>query len=201
MYFTNRMQNDIKRKLIKGNYELYAIKLRPGVYEDNEDDLSQLVDLMFAAWKRMVMYKSRNYLRHYDGIIKRLFFEYSEEKSGFEPFFYLLCLKKKKIFSVEEEYKIRIEKEKLRMQTYIKWFSSWATTLKLCTPVTVGFSLVELECLEKVLGEFCTNEKYSLLTLVDEAKRELLKKASGNGKHKLVSFHGILRNRQLSVER
>ena len=28
MYFTNKMQNDILRKIKKGNYDLYAIKLR-----------------------------------------------------------------------------------------------------------------------------------------------------------------------------
>ena len=39
--------------------------------------------------------------------------------------------------------------------------------------------------------------------LIDEAKRSLLKKASGDGKHKLVTFGGIFKemNRQMSVER
>lgn len=201
MYFTKQMQSEIKHKIQKGNYDLYAIKLKVGVYEDNEEELAQLVDMMFKAWKRMVMYKSRNYLRNYEGIIKRLFFEYSQEKGGYQPFFYLLCIKKKAIYTNDEEYKIRIEKEKLRIQTYIKWFSSWSITLKMCTSVSVGFSLVELENIEKILSEFCTNEKYTLLPLIEETKRELLKKASGDGKHKLVSFHGIFKNRQLSVGR
>ena len=201
MYFTNKMQNEILRKIKKGNYDLYAIKLRTGICEDNQEELEQIVNIMFKAWKRIVSSKSRGYLKNYDGIIRRLLFSYSEEKHGFEPYFYLLCLRKKNLYQIDEEYKLRIEKEKLRIQTYIKWFSAWANALKLCTPVSVGFSLVELENLEKVIGEFCTNEKYCLIPLIEEAKKELLKKASGNGKHKLVTFHGILHDRQLSVER
>ena len=71
----------------------------------------------------------------------------------------------------------------------------------MCTQVSVDFSLVELENLESLLTEFCTNEKYTLFPLIDEAKKVLLKKASGDGKHKLVSFHGIFKNRHVSVER
>lgn len=201
MYFTNKMQKNILRKIKTGNYDLYAIKLYIGIHDTDPVELEQLVNLMFIAWKRIVSMRNRGYMKNYDGMIKRLLFDFSEEKGGFEPFFYLLCVRRKNIYQVDEQYKVRIEKEKLRIQTYIKWFSAWANALKLCSPVSVGFSLVELENLEKVIGEFCTNEKYTLLPLVDEAKRELLKEASGNGKHKLVTFHGIFHDRQLSVER
>ena len=201
MYFTNKMQKDILRKIKSGNYDLYAIKLSIGIYENDPAELEQLVNLMFIAWKRIVISRSRGYLRNYDGIIKRLLFNYSKEKGGFEPYFYLLCIREKKIYQIDEEYKIKIEKEKLRIQTYIKWFSAWANALKICTPVAVRFSLVELENLEKVISEFCTNEKYTLLPLLDEAKRELLKKVSGNGKHKLVTFHGIFHEQTMSQER
>ena len=131
------------------------------------------------------------------------FFEKQKDTGLFSPFFYLLCVRKRRLYAFDEEYKIRIEEEKLRIQTYIKWFSAWASALKVCGNGTVGFSIVELENLERVLGEFCTSEKYTLFSLVDEAKRNLLKMASGNGKHKLVSYHGIFRsmNRQLTVER
>ena len=197
------MQRDFLRKIKSGNYTVYAIKLKVGMFEDTEPELSQIVDVMFLAWKRLVASKSRGYLKNYDGIIRRLFFERQKETGLFSPFFYLLCVRKKRIYAFDEEYKIRIEEEKLRIQTYIKWFSAWASALKVCGNGTVGFSIVELERLERVLGEFCTNEKYTLFSLVDEAKRELLKKAAGNGKHKLVSYHGIFRtmNRQVSVER
>lgn len=201
MYFTKKMQNDIAKKVLSRNYNLYAIKLGTGVYTEDAAELEQLVDLMFAAWRKIVISRSRGYMKNYDGVIKRLFFRYVKEKGGYEPYFYLLCLRKKKELKVDEEYKIRIEEEKLRIQTYIKWFSAWANALKLCTQVSVNFSLVELENLETIIGKFCTNEKYTLQPLIDEAKRELLKKASGNKKHKLVSFHGVFNNRQLSVER
>ena len=203
MYFTKSMQRDFLRKIKSGNYTVDAIKLKVGMFEDTEPELSQIVDVMFLAWKRLVVSKSRGYLKNYDGIIRRLFFERQKETGLFSPFFYLLCVRKKRVYAFDEEYKIRIEEEKLRIQTYIKWFSAWASVLKLCGNGTVAFSLVELENLERVLGEFCTNEKYTLFSLVDEAKRELLKKASGNGKHKLVSYHGIFRamSRQVSVER
>lgn len=200
MYFSRSLKNEIKEKILKQNYDLYAIKLNVGVYEQNEEYLQQLVDTMFMAWKKIIMNRNKNYIRNYDGIIRRLFFEYSEEKGGFQPFFYLLCIRKRKEYSDEEKYKIRIEKEKLKIQTYIKWFSSWASALKLCTPVAVDFSLVDIENLENILSEYCTNEKYTLYPLLENAKRELLKRVSGNGNHKLVSFHGLFKNRHVSVE-
>ena len=153
--------------------------------------------------KFMIMNKNKNYLKNYDGIIKRLFFNWSEQKKGFEPFFYLICIRKQPVYSSEEEYRINIENERIKVQTYIKWFSSWASALKSCTPVSVSFSLVELDNIEKVFGEFFTNEKYTLFSLIDDTKRAILKKASGDGFHKLVSFNGVFRkmNRHVSVER
>ncbi len=203
MYFTQKMKKELINKVLKENYNLYAIKLRSGIYTENAEELQTLVNLMFEAWKRIVMSRSWGYLKNYDGIIKRLLFTYSPEKGGYEPYFYLLCLRKRKNYKVDEEYKIRIEEEKLKMQTYIKWFSAWATALKLCTSTSVGFSLVELDRLEKLLAEYFTNEKYTLVPLLEETRKELLKIASGNGTHKLVSFHGICRykNRHVSVER
>lgn len=203
MYFTKRMQKEFLKKIKSGNYTVYSIKLKVGMFEDTEQELSQIVDVMFLAWKRLVASKSRGYLKNYDGIIRRLFFEKQKDTGLFSPFFYLLCVRKRRLYSFDEEYKIRIEEEKLRIQTYIKWFSAWASALKVCGNGMVGFSIVELENLERVLGEFCTNEKYTLFSLVDEVKRNLLKMASGNGKHKLVSYHGIFRsmNRQQTVER
>jgi len=183
---------------------LFAVKLKVGVFDNDAEELSRLVEMMFNAWKRMCSsYRWNGYLKNYDGICKRLFFEYDGNTGLFSPFFYLLCIRKKVPVSESEEYLQMIENEKLRVQTYIKWFSSWARTLKICSPVSVDFSLVELESLERVLSEFCTNEKYTLLPLIDEVKKSLLKKASGNGRHKLVSFQGIFKdmNRRLTVER
>lgn len=201
MYFTNRTKKELLLRVKKDDYDVYAIKLRTGVFENDEIELSQVVDAMFRAWRKMVMYKSKNYMRAYDGFIRRLFFEYQEDTDLFSPIFYLIGIRKKTNFIETDSYKILLEKEKLRMQTYIKWFSSWSLTLKVCTQVSVDFSLVELENLESLLTEFCTNEKYTLFPLIDEAKKVLLKKASGDGKHKLVSFHGIFKNRHVSVER
>lgn len=203
MYFTNRMTKKIVQLVKTKNYDVYAIKLKIGIADIDEKNLEELVDAMFRAWGKMRRDKNKNYLKFYDGIIKRLFFKYSEKDNTFEPFFYLLCLRKKIDYEETEAYKIRILNEKIRVQTYIRWFSTWASALKMCSPVSVGFSLVELENLEKVLEEFCTNEKYTLFPLIDEAKRSFLKKASGDGKHKLVTFGGIFKdmNRQMSVER
>ncbi|MCR5252609.1 MAG: hypothetical protein K6C98_02715 [Treponema sp.] len=203
MYLNKRMQKMILNLIQKKNYSVYVIKLKTGVYSNDEAELADYVDKMFIAWGRIVRNKNKNYLRNYSGIMRRLFFEYSESKGGYEPFFYLFCLREKSILNTEEEYKKIIEMEKIRVQTYIKWFSSWASALRICTPVSVSFSLVEIENIEAVLSKFCTNEKYTLLPLIEEAKKELLKRAAGNGRHKLFNFSGVFidLNRQLSVER
>lgn len=201
MYFGQKLKREINRKINTGSYDVYAVKLRTGVLSDSQEELSEIVEIMFRAWKNIAVSRSRGYLKNYDGIIRRLFFSYSAENDSFEPYFYLLCVRKKNIHKIDDEWKVKIEREKLRVQTYIKWFSAWAKALKLCTNVSAGFSLVEIEDLENILSEFCTNEKYTLLPLIDEAKKEMLKQASGNGRHKLVTFHGIFHDRHVSVER
>lgn len=203
MYFTKEFRKAVFNKILKNEYEVYAIKLRTGLFSDDEEELVKIIDAMFVAWHRMTREKNKNYIRNYKGLIKRLVFEYKKETDSFSPIFYLFCVRKKLDLPAQEEYKNRVVVEKIKVQTYIRWFSTWASALKMCSPVSVGFSLVELENLEKVLGEFCTNEKYTLFPLIDEAKRSLLKKASGDGKHKLVTFGGIFKNmnRQMTVER
>ena len=79
MYFTNRTKNELSLRVKKDDYDVYAIKLRTGVFENNEIELSQVVDAMFRAWRKMVMYKSKKYMRDYDGFIRRLYFEYHED--------------------------------------------------------------------------------------------------------------------------
>ncbi len=73
--------------------------------------------------------------------------------------------------------------------------------VKQCANVSVGFSLVDIENMESVLNEFFTDEKYTLFTLLDEAKRELLKKAAGDGKHKLTTLHGTFRKQEREIGR
>ena len=204
MYFSKYMQKRILNLVASKDYSVYMIKLKTGVYSNDKEELADYVEKMFIAWGRILRNKNKNYLRNYSGIMRRLLFEYSESKGAYEPFFYLFCLRKKPVYdAAEEEYKIRIQSEVIRVQTYIKWFSSWASALRVCTPTSVCFNLVDIENVEAALSEFCTNEKYTLLPLVEEAKYELLKKASGEGRHKLVGFTGVFNelNRQLSVER
>lgn len=49
MYFTNKMQKNILRKIKTGNYNLYAIKLYIGIHDTDPVELEQLVNLMFIA--------------------------------------------------------------------------------------------------------------------------------------------------------
>lgn len=201
MYFSKKTQQEIKRKIERKKCKVFAIKLYSGVFTDDEDELKDLVDTMFVAWKKIVSSRSYGFIRNFDGILRRLFFDWSEEKGGFSSYFYLVCVQRQEELSENEEYEIKLAEEKLRLYTYVRWLSSWVTALKLCTDVSVGFSVVDLENLEAVLSNFCTNEKYALLGMIDEAKKKILKDACGN--HRLVSFHGIFRelNRHVSVER
>lgn len=202
MYFSKRMQKNLIKKIVSGDYIIYELKLSAGVYVCDEEELRQVIDTMFIAWRKIVSSRSTGFIRRFDGIIRRLFFEWSEDEKGWNPYFHLICVQKRKVLSAEEEYKLRLDEEKLRLSTYIKWLSAWVTALKLCTDVAVGFSILDLKGLEKSLADFCTNEKYSVLVLVDELKEKL---KSACGKHRLVSFHGIFRNldadRHMSVER
>ena len=201
MYFSKTLRNNMMKKIIAGTYKVYDLKLRVGVSIEDEYELRKIVDTMFIAWRKIVCSRNRGYIKNFDGILRRLFFEWSEEQNGLCPYFHLICVQKRKILSEDEEYKIHLEEEKLRIATYVKWLSAWVSALKLCTDVSVGFTVLDLEGLEKSLAEFCTNEKYSVLAIIDEAKKEVLKRACGD--HHLVSFHGIFRemNRHMSVER
>lgn len=203
MYFSKNMRKKLIKMIESKQYKIYELKLCVGVFIEDEDELKNIINKMFAAWRKIVCSRSRGYISHFDGILRRLFFEYSEAQNAFNPYFHLICVKKQDELSEDEEYKIRLDEEILRLTTYIKWLSAWVTALKMCTDVSVGFSVLDLEMLEKSLSKFCTNEKYSALAILDEARKEILKRACGT--HRLVSFHGIFSekymNRHVSVER
>ena len=199
MYFSKRKMKLLANKVISEKYRVYSIKLSAGFV--TEDSLTEFVDTMFVAWRKIVCTRNRSYIRNFCGILRRFFIDYDEASGQYEPYFYLICAREQKIAVESERYKVQFEEEKLRIATYVKWLSAWVSALKLCTDVSVGFTVLDLEGLEKLLAEFCTNEKYSVLAIIDEAKKEVLKRACG--KHHLVSFHGIFRdvNRHMSVVR
>ena len=197
MYFSKRKMKSHANKIVSGKYMVYSIRLSAGFVSG--DFLSEFVDTMFVAWRKIVCTRNRSYIRNFCGILRRFFIDYDEESRQYEPYFYLICTREQKIAIESERYKIQFEEEKLRIATYVKWLSAWVSALKLCTDVSVGFTVLDLEGLEKSLAEFCTNEKYSVLAIIDEMKKELLKRACGN--HKLVSYHGIFHDRHMSVGR
>lgn len=201
MYFSKRMQGKLIKRIVAENYRVYDLRLNVGVFAEDGHELKIIVDTMFGAWRKIVCSRSRGIIRKFDGIMRRLFFEWSETQDGWTPYFRLICVQRQKLISEEEEYKIRLEEEKLRLSIYIKWLSSWVTALKLCTDVSVGFSVLDFDELEKALFDFCANEKYPIETSVDEAKANILKYVCGN--HHLVSFHGVFREmaRHVSVGR
>lgn len=199
MYFTKRLKSSVARKIQSEHYDVYAIKLKADSFADDADELAEIVDRMFSAWRKMTSCRWGGYLKNYEGIIRRLFF--AEESGRFSPFFYLICVRKRNLLTAREEYLKRVEAEKLKIRAYIKWFSAWAMAVKQCANVSVGFSLVDIENMESVLNEFFTDEKYTLFALLDEAKRELLKKAAGDGKHKLTTLHGTFRKQEREVGR
>ena len=199
MYFSKKKMRHFQNLIVAGNYKIYELKLSAGFVKADSDSIAAFIDTMFSAWRKIVCSRNRGYIKNFDGILRRLFFDYDEQTESFKPYFHLICIRKNKIIAEFEEYKIRLEEEKLKISTYVKWLSAWVTALKLCTDVDVGFSVLDLEGLEKSLGEFCTNEKYSLLAVLDETKKELLKRTCGN--HKLVSYHGIFHDRHMTVER
>lgn len=193
------------RKLLKlsaeKKFRCFELKLSVGLVP--EESLADFIDTMFIAWRKIVSSRSTGYIKNFDGILRRFFIDFDSESGNYKPYFYLICIQTKKVFAEEELYKARLAEEKLRISVYIKWLSAWVTALKLCTDVSVDFSVLDLESLEAALENFCTNEKYSLLGKIGEAKRLILKNACTN--HRLVSFHGVFRkmmmNRHVSVER
>ena len=191
MYFSKGMQRNLIKRIVAENYKVYDLRLNVGVFVEDGYELKIIVDTMFRAWLKIVCSRSRGIIRKFDGIMRRLFFEWSETQAGWSPYFRLICVQRQKLLSEEEEYKSRLEEETLRISTYIKWLSSWVTALKLCTDVSVGFSVLALDELEKSVFEFCANEKYPIGASVDKAKANILKYVCGN--HHLVSFHGVFR--------
>lgn len=183
------------------NFRCFELKLGAGLVP--EESLADFIDTMFVAWRKIVSSRSTGYIKNFDGILRRFFIDFDSDSGKYKPYFYLVCVQTKKIIDEEEVYKLKLAEEKLRISVYIKWLSSWVTALKLCTDVSVDFSVLDLEALEAALANFCTNEKYSLPGKIGEAKKLILKNACSN--HRLVSFHGIfrtmMRNRHVSVER
>lgn len=210
MYFSKKVQSSFFKAAGKEQYKAFEAKLFTGLFSEDENELKEIVDAMFAAWRKIVCSRSGGLVRNFDGMLRRLCFGYSEKDGGFYPYFHLIFIqdiqrldKRLKVSCDDDEYKLKLADEKLRISVYIKWLSAWVTALKLCTDVSVDFSVLDLEALESSLSAFCTNEKYCLLGMIDEAKRQILKNACSS--HRLVSFHGIFRkmmiNRHVSVER
>lgn len=201
MYFSRQRIKMLKQMIQDGKYQAYEVKLNIGCIK--EESLSDFIDTMFVAWRRIVSSRSRGYIRNFDGILRRLFIEYNAMTGLYTPYFHLICVKKKQFVAESEKYKTQLDEEILRISTYIKWLSAWVTALKFCAEAPVDFSILDIECLEKTLSVFCTNEKYSVRAILDEARKEILKRACGT--HRLVSFHGIFSekymNRHVSVER
>ncbi len=183
------------------NFRWFELKLSVGLVP--EESLADFIDTMFVAWRKIVSSRSTGYIKNFDGILRRFFIDFDSDSGKYKPYFYLICVQTKKIIAEEELYKLNLAEEKLRISVYIKWLSSWVTALKLCTDVSVDFSVLDLEAIEAALSKFCTNEKYSLLGKIDEKKRLILKNACSG--HRLVSFHGIfremMRDRHVAVER
>ena len=197
MYFTKKLKSNVIRKIQSKHYDVFAIKLKIANDGATVEELEKNVDYMFEAWRKLARGRCDGYMKNYEGIIRRLFF--AEESGQFSPFFYLLCARWKP--PRQEVYQDGIDKEILKMGAYIKWFSAWARTVKQCANVSVDFSLVDIENMESVLNEFFTDEKYTLFALLDEAKRQLLKKAAGDGKHKLATLHGTFRKQEREIGR
>ena len=190
------------REMSSGLYDLYEIKLRLGIYEQDYEQLKLYVDKMFEAWRYITNKKYSSFLKNYAGIVKRFFLDYSKERGGVEPYFYLLCLRERKDFDVTEEYKRKIEEVKLQNDTNTRWFTAWGNAIKTCLPISVSINhLEEKEAIENEINVFCTNERYTLNPIVDDEKKELLKNVCGSGRHNLVTFLGKFKelNRQLSV--
>ena len=201
MYFSKRRKALLKKAIISGCYKVFDVRLSVG--EFGADGLESIVDTMFAAWRKVTASRSRGYLRNFDGILRRFFLSYDAVRGLYKPYFHLLCVRRERQASETERYKIQLEEERLRLLAYIKWLSSWVSVMKLCTSVGVDFSVVELDALDAVLADFCSNEKYAARALLDEMRQTLCKRVCE--RHRLVSFHGIFRdaelNRHVSVER
>ncbi|MBQ8678353.1 MAG: hypothetical protein IJ530_01155 [Treponema sp.] len=200
MYFSKNKKSLFLKKLRHEGFSVYEIKLYGGDADD-EADLKWLIDRMFSAWRTIICSRNRGYVRQFRGIMRRLFVEFDKAAGVYRPYFHLLCIRERNPGMSDDDWRLMLGEEKLRVQTYIKWLSAWASALKLCTDVRVDFSLVELERIETVLGSFFTNEKYSAFVLLDDMKRQVIRRSCGV--HHLVSFHGIFKemNRQVSVER
>lgn len=201
MYFSKKMQRNLIRKIKEENCRAYDLRLRTGVSAEDGQELKAIIDTMFRAWRKIVCSRSRGIIRKFDGIMRRLFLEWSEAQNGWEPYFRLICVQKQKLLQENEEYKIRLEEETLRISAYIKWLSAWVTALKLCTDVSVEFSVLDVEQIEEAVFDFCTNGKYPVVQSVDEAQEDMLARVCSG--HHLVSFHGMFRemNRHMSVGR
>lgn len=200
MYFSKTKKSMFLKKIRSERFCVYEIKLYAGEC-DCEEDLRWMIERMFTAWRTIVFSRNRGYMKQFAGIMRRLFIDFDGASGMYRPYFYLVCIRGRKPMASDDSWEVMLDEEKIRIMTYIKWLSAWVRALRQCTDVKVDFSLVELEGLEALVNNFFTNEKYSFLAVIDELKKQVLRRVCGE--HHLVSFHGVFRelNRHVSVER
>lgn len=200
MYFSKNKKSLFGKKIRRGCFSVYELKLFAGDAEE-ETELKWMIDRMFTAWRTIICSRNRGYVRQFVGIMRRLFIDFDETDGVYRPYFYLVCIRNRRPETVDDSWQIMLGEEKLKILTYIKWLSAWVTALKRCTDVKVDFLALEPAMIDAALDVFFTNEKYSIFSLLDDAKKQIIRRACGE--HHLVSFHGGFRemNRQMTVER
>lgn len=154
-------------------------------------ELAEMSDLMFCAWRAWSNSRWSFFSRKYSGILRKFHASYDCESGMCRPQFCLLALVNPD--SENEEWRFR-------KNIYLSWYSAWSNAMRNSSDVSVNVEFLDKENAIEAVEKFC-NLNLIESSSVDNELIGIEKRIRRN--HRTFSAGGVFRkalNRHVSVE-
>ncbi len=154
-------------------------------------ELAEMSDIMFRAWRIWSNSRWTFFSRKYSGILRKFYVDYDSSGGMCKPQFCLLVLAKPDLKNKEWM---------LRKKVYLSWYSAWSSAMRNSSDVSVSVEFLNKENAFEAVEKFCNLNVFESSS-VDNELIGIEKRIRQN--HRTFSAGGIFRkalNRHVSVE-
>lgn len=189
MYFSKNRKRILVDLISLSETPFFKVSLEVG--ECDSEELAEMSDIMFSAWRILSNHRWNFFNRNCLGILRKFYISIDSSIGACSPKFILLVLSKKQI--ADEEWR-------MRMKLYVSWFSSWSSALRLFSDVKVNIEIIDKGNAAEAVEKFCNLNLFEVSS-VDNELIGIEKRIRQD--HRTFSAGGIFRkalNRHVSVE-